>query len=348
MNILDWIEVGKISAERDENLINYFYDNGTLKTVVSNDKLFLLLGRKGAGKTALFKFFTENPAQFINEDDSIISISLDDYSWNVHSLLSQNAAADSLAYRQSWKFIFLVEYINCIAEKQYATENVKKAKHTLEKIFGSPIPSVFDLIKSKILRLSKLKLPRGGFDLEDTSLDSFEVSGGEVEFDDVTSNPDLKTSLVYNIEGLTKYLELSIESVRTKSRVFVCFDRVDEAWDSTSKNVSEKVITGLIAAADSITEKYKGLIRPIVFIREDIFETLPLNDKNKLKEDCGSLLKWEKGGLVNMLLKRINYYGARSGVTITDLDGLFDRAEMRQRMKPLGYILKRTMFRPRI
>ncbi len=348
MNILEWIDVGKISAERDENLKHYFYDNGTLKKIIDNDKFFLLLGRKGSGKTALFNHLTENPKVFVGSQDSVISVSLDDYSWNVHALLSQNVAADSLSYRQSWRFILMLETVKELATKDGVTKEILSANKTLEKIFGSPIPSVFELVKNKILNLSKLKLPKGGLGLDGLDLDSIEVNGGEVAFEDVSENSGLKASLVCNIEGLTKYLEESVNSLTTfNNKIFICFDRVDEAWDTTSKVVSEKVITGLITAADSITQRFNGLIRPIIFIREDIFETLPLNDKNKLREDCGSLLKWEKDGIINLLLKRLNYYGEPHGVEITDIDVLFDRAEMRQRMKPSGYILKRTMFRPR-
>lgn len=348
MNILDWIDVGKVSAERDDNLKNYFYDNGTLKKLISNEKFFLMLGRKGSGKTALFNYFTENPNEFVTDQDIVVSISLDDYSWSVHALLTQNQAADSLSYRQSWRFVLMLEVLKQLSRLEGVGKQVKTAQSTMEKILGSPIPSLFDLVKSKILRLSKLKLPKGGFDLENMNLDTLEIDGGEVAFEDVSDNPDLRTSLSSNIEGLTKFLETAVNSeLPLKQRVFICFDRIDEAWDSTSQEVSIKVITGLIAAADSITQRFSGNIRPIVFIREDIFETLPLNDKNKLREDCGSLLKWDKDGLQNLLLQRINFYGKNFGVSISDIDELFDRVEMRQRMKPSNYILKRTMFRPR-
>lgn len=348
MNILDWIDVGKISAERDENLKHYFYDNGTLKKIIENDKFFLLLGRKGSGKTALFNHLTENPKELVGPLDSVISVSLDAYSWNVHALLSQNVAAESLSYRQSWRFILMLETVKELSSKTDATKELKQAQKTLEKIFGSPIPSIFDLVKDKILKLSKLKLPKGGLNLEDFDLDSIEVNAGEVAFEDVSANAGLKSALVYNIEGLTKYLEDAVNpKAEYKNKIFICFDRVDEAWDTTSKDISEKVITGLITAADSITQRFNGLIRPIIFIREDIFETLPLNDKNKLREDCGSLLKWEKDGLINLILKRLNHYGKPYGIEVNDLDTLFDRNKMRQSMKPSGYILKRTMFRPR-
>lgn len=347
MSILDWIDVGKVSAERDINLNNYFYDNGTLKKLIENNNHFLMLGRKGSGKTALFNYFTTNPKDFVNENDKVISISLDDYSWNVHSLLAQNQTADSLAYRQSWKFIFLLEIIKTLSSNCDATKEIKEASRCLEKIFGSPIPGIFDLVKSKILSLSKLKLPHGSIGIE--GADNIELDAGEVAFEDVCDNDELKRKLCSNIEGLTRYLERAVDSIISPSyRIYICFDRVDEAWDVASQEVSVKVITGLIAAADSLNQKFKKLVRPIVFLREDIFETLPLNDKNKLREDCGSLLKWDKEGLQNLLLKRINYFAKRNGISdVTNIDALFDREVMRQKMRPTGYILKRTMYRPR-
>lgn len=348
MDILDWIDVGKISAERDENLGSYFYDNGTLASVIANKKSFLLLGRKGAGKTALFRFFTEHPDTFVAPQDKVISVSLDDYSWNVHSLLSQSGTAESLAYRQSWKFILLVEAISEISLRENASRKVRKAQRLLEEIFGSPIPSTLELVKNKILQLSKLKLPKGGIDLEAGGIDNIGVSAGEIEFNHISQDNTLRSALMSNIEGITRYLEASLDDVDPgDGSLFFCFDRVDEAWDATSRNISEKVITGLISAADSLTEKYNGLLRPIVFIREDIFETLPLNDKNKLREDCGSLLRWDKDGLNRMILKRLNYFASAKDIVIDDVDALFDQAVMRQRLKPSAYILKRTMFRPR-
>lgn len=65
--ILDWIEFGKISAERDELLSKYFYDAGVLKSVLSSNVSFLILGRKGAGKTAVFRYFSENTDKFIDK-----------------------------------------------------------------------------------------------------------------------------------------------------------------------------------------------------------------------------------------------------------------------------------------
>ncbi len=53
-NILDWIDVGQVSAERDDLLSNYFYDNGVLRSIVDSQSAFLVLGRKGAGQDRSF------------------------------------------------------------------------------------------------------------------------------------------------------------------------------------------------------------------------------------------------------------------------------------------------------
>ena len=350
MSILDWIDVGLLSAERDPHLTDYFYDNGTLSAVISNPNAFLVLGRKGAGKTALFSYLTKNPSEFLSPSDFITSLSMDDYSWNVHALLEQSKTAESLAFRLSWKFLLLVEVTRvCSAQMKNPGKAIIKANRLLEKVFGSPIPSTFELVGKKLLSLSKIVLPKGGAELDEGSMDTLKLEGGEVAFEEFQTSSDLRSKLTNNIEGLTNYIEEALLSeIPFTERVFIVFDRIDEAWDKTSAETSRKVITGLISAADTISQKFQGSVRPIVFIREDIFETLPLNDKNKLREDCGKLLKWDRENLVKMILKRINYFAELAKQpTISDPDLLFDKEEMRQRSRPFTYILKRTMMRPR-
>jgi hypothetical protein len=51
----------------------------------------------------------------------------------------------------------------------------------------------------------------------------------------------------------------------------------------------------LIQAAEYYTQKFTGRLRPIVFLREDIFDSIDaINDKNKLKMDCSRTLMWDE------------------------------------------------------
>lgn len=353
-SILEWIDIGKVSAERDDLLTEYFFDNGVVNNVIGNKNSFLVLGRKGAGKTAVFKFLSENQENFIQENELLTALSFDDYSWNIHALLVDSSKAESLAYRRSWNLIILIEAIrahaNWFARKgERPPKSLEKANKLLEKIFESPVPSISTLIGRKILSLSGLKLPKGGFNLEDGSVDEVSLDGSEVSFETVRDSSTLQSRLSESIENLIKILEKSlIESKEQLPTLFICFDKVDEAWDEVSFDSSKKVIAGLVAACDSITAYHGGSLRPIIFLREDIFETLSLNDSNKLRADCGELLNWTKSSLVNLILRRINYFAKTAGQSaITNFDQLFDRPEMRQRLKPFNYILKRTMMRPR-
>jgi len=354
MSVLDWIDFGKVSAERDDLLSHYFFDNGVLKAVCESPTSFLVLGRKGAGKTAIFRHLTENPGDFLGANDLLVPLSFEDYNWNIHALLTNENKAESLLYKQSWRFVILVESLKAVADwfsraGRTPPKQIAAATKLLERLFDSPVPTIYQIVGRKLLSLSGFKLPKAGLDLEEGSVDSVSVEGGEISFEQVQTDQSLRRHLSENIENLIDSLDKALSSTREQwPTTFICFDRVDEAWDEVSYDASRKVIAGLVAASDSINAQYKGKLRPIVFLREDIFDSLSLNDTNKLREDCGALLHWTKDSIASLLLKRVNYFATQHGQPpISSLDALFDKTEMRQGARPTRYILLRTMMRPR-
>lgn len=349
--MLDWINVGKLAAERDDHLSEYFFDNGVLTNVLASPTSFLVLGRKGAGKTAVFNFLQQNPERYLAENDRLVSLTFEDYKWNVHALLQNPHAADSLAYKDSWRFVMYVETLSAMAawaEKTGAKlpKSAVSARKIISQLFDSPEPSIYQLVGKKMLSLSRVKLPSFGVAIEDGNV---EANAGEVSFDEVRHEKSLQESLSNNISGLIEILERAVEDCGDiDCRVFICFDRVDEAWDDVSFDVSRRVIAGLVSAADSVTSKCGGRVRPVVFLREDIFEVLSLNDLNKLREDCGALLHWDHESLYRMILERVNFYARQNELeAVAEVDELFDKREMRQRARPSTYLLRRTMMRPR-
>jgi hypothetical protein len=349
VGILDWIDVGKVSAEKDDLLTNYFYDAGISKQIVDSPNIYLMLGRKGAGKTAVFLHLASKPSVF-NEDDIVLAMSLNNYSWNAHGLLKREEKADSISFRDSWRFIILIEAIRGLIEdynnrKLKIPSQLNDATKVLEKLFSKPVPSWLDLLGEKLFKLSKFKLPSAGIspDMTDLSIDA-----GEISFEDINSNDSLRSALSNNIENVTNYIEAKLKAGLGNRRIFLLFDRLDEAWDPASIETCKNINTGLILASDYINHSFEGKLRPIAFLREDIFENLSLNDKNKHRQDSGSLLKWDKDSLQKMLLFRINYF-ARKAVQpeVQDLNELFDRKEMRNRTTPISYINRCTFMRPR-
>lgn len=349
MGILSWIKVGEVAAESDANLPNYFYDTGISSELVSSNNQFLMLGRKGAGKTAVYQHLANPSCTIFSTTDIVVPLSVNSYSWNAHNLLANREKAAGFEQKDSWRFVLAVESLNgfykyLIKNNITPPNDIVKAVKILERLFSSPTPSWFEILGEKLYKLSKLKLPSfGGIDGGGLNVDV-----GEVSFEDISSQGELVLQLKSNIDGLTKYLESTIKNSIKNVRIFLLFDRLDEGWVESSHATCQEIISGLIHASDYFTREFSGVIRPIVFLREDIFLSLKINDKNKLLEDFGKVLSWNQDTLEKMLLKRINFYASEmSAGKVENLDSMFDRMEMRSRNKPKSYIIARTFYRPR-
>jgi ABC-type methionine transport system ATPase subunit len=62
MSDLEKIDFGLGAAQQEQQLGNYFYRSGSFKLACS-DKTYLILGAKGAGKSAIFRMLQELQAE---------------------------------------------------------------------------------------------------------------------------------------------------------------------------------------------------------------------------------------------------------------------------------------------
>jgi ABC-type multidrug transport system ATPase subunit len=58
VSTLEEIDFGLGAAQQEQQLKNYFYRSGSFK-LASSDKTYLILGAKGAGKSAIFQMLQE-------------------------------------------------------------------------------------------------------------------------------------------------------------------------------------------------------------------------------------------------------------------------------------------------
>lgn len=346
--IIDWLNVGEVSAERDNNLAAYFYDAGVSKNIINNPKQYLLLGRKGAGKTAVFLHLTRKPEDLFAKDDVVVGLSLQSYNWQAHQLLIDSQKEGGFQHRDSWRFVLYIEAVKAVVTAletsgQVVPKNLRKAATVLEKLFSKPVPSWTDLLGEKLYSLSKFELP--GFDAED---EKFSATAGEVSFEDIKEKTDLRTVMNRNIGSLTNWLENCLKEIPPSIRVFLVFDRLDEAWVASFIEESKTIISGLLHASEHVLGVFKGTIRPIVFLREDIFWSFDINDRNKFREDCSDSLRWSTESIEKLILTRINYYARVAGQPeVGSLQDLFQEKEMRSRTTPVKHLFNRTMCRPR-
>jgi len=153
MDIKDWMPEFPIASEEDNNLLNYFVKTDII-TQLDNGEKWLVLGRKGTGKTAIFKYFS-SPLFLTNKKISQ-PLNFRDYPWPVHKLYKESMEGEITAYFRSWKYIIIVQaLIKLIQEKEKEGDlnrRLKIAKKIITKLYGSPIPGLLEVIKSKFSR----------------------------------------------------------------------------------------------------------------------------------------------------------------------------------------------------
>ncbi|MFZ3141313.1 P-loop ATPase, Sll1717 family [Polaromonas sp.] len=347
-NLVDWVSVGEVSAERDSNLSNYFFDAGVSKAIIDSSKQYLLLGRKGAGKTAVFLHLASKPSNLFKTSDLVIPLSLQSYNWQAHELLADRQKAGGYQHRDSWRFVLYIEsiraiYIHCTENNLAISSEIKKAAKLLEKLFSKPVPTWTDLLGAKLYTLANFELPS-----LDLTGDGITAEAGSISFEQIEQQPQLRQKLNQNIANLTNWFESCLSTMPENLRIFLIFDRLDEAWVPNFLDESKTIISGLLHASEHVLGKFKGAIRPIVFLREDIFWTFDINDRNKLREDCSESLRWKSESIEKLILSRINFFAASANHSpIESLLDLFQEKEMRSRTNPVRHLFNRTMCRPR-
>ncbi len=187
-------------------------DTGVTERISSGEKQYVI-GRKGSGKTALFKEAKIHGVE-------IIRVDFDDYAWEVHKAIKQMGVPAENAYTASWIFTFLVAA--CRVWRKSPKQNVREAANKIHlKIYGADEGGVLDMLLDRAKRMRKLELPNIG-----------ELGGlGGIELEAMTPGERLaQTASAWN-----KYLYDLADSVFAAHPVSIFVDRLDDGWDASDQ-----------------------------------------------------------------------------------------------------------------
>ena len=346
-DINDWLPEFSVSAETDTELQNYFFSTPEINKIV-NSKNWLLLGRKGTGKTAIYKYLEDAESNKIN-GYSVVSLNFKDYPWPIHKLYKEALAGELSAYQKSWRFLFFVKMISKLIEiKESNSESLSKdllwAKKYINKIFGSPDPTLMEVLFSKLSRVNKFRGP--GVDIED-----IDFSVGEVTLDDVSVDKQLQTTLRSNAFTLLNYFEEIFKNNVGEVKFLIILDQLDENWLSDEIEEYSKILINLINVCRniSIDAQLGKSVKIIPFLRTDIYDSLRFNDKNKLLQDSAIIISWNNDSLDDMYFQRIKKY--KPDNINLDLDkktgGIFEANFVKQGTPAFKFITRRSFYRPR-
>jgi hypothetical protein len=320
------VDFGRLDAESDSALSEYFVDIGTFRKI-HQGRVSYIIGRKGSGKTAIFQTANER-----NIGHHVIRYDFQDYPWEVHKAIQDYGVPGEAAFVSSWRFFFYVSI--CKYWGSLDIGNVSSAaRNYLSQIYGSEKPENWkNLLIDKFKRVRRIDLP---------SMEGMATLGG-IELDEAKAGP----LLAQNIGQWSNHLSDFVKANWRKYPVNLIIDRLDDGWDASEK--SKQLLIGVLKATRDVNlnlvEGRRCAVPVITLLRSDIYDNLQFNDKNKMNTDV-ELLDWSSDSLVDVINARISRSLGCEKSRAWNL--AFSPNKMRQGTDISSYLIKRTMLRPR-
>lgn len=315
------VDFGHLDAERDKKLLEYFIDNGSVDEIRGGK--YLVVGRKGSGKTSIFQHLAAKLPGRVAEMD------LDKYVFRAHRLMEDAGVPAAFAYTESWRAAITVAMFAELAPTLGWRQRRKGIK-ILKKLGRGPNSGPLGAIIDWLLRVKNIKLPSvaGVFDL------------GQIQLGDAPAEIEPATS--HLIDELERLIADAIRS----DQVSVLIDRLDDAWDGSADSL--RVISGAVRAARDFAITYVASDRTVppvvVFLRSDLWDKCRFNDKNKIQSDTLALT-WNDDELAAVVDVRIH---KSTAIALGEgWETLFTTERMRQGVTVKSYVLKRALGRPR-
>jgi len=315
----------------EENSSRYFFPVHGLGQIQSGENSYVI-GRKGAGKTAV----AEHIRSLAGSNTFVRSLSFKNFPFNELYKLSDSGFSSPSQYTTIWKYIIYSAICSMMAYNE-----------SIDSAVSKELRAHFDVDFSRALSSSLTKLTdRGG---------GFKIVGSGV---DVSS----KSIVVENDTPWHKRVDALEEAILTHldgSTYYILFDELDEDYKDVleikaSKNYFDLLI-GLFKAVYDIKRRLRGLsVFPVVFLREDIYDLLRDNDKNKWRDSALSL-DWSAGQLESLMAFRLERAFDEHS-TQYNFSDVFRRlftsdstraGGLRSKRHVFKYISDRTLMRPR-
>ncbi len=327
---------GAVDADADRLLEKCFEDHEAYLDARAHKK-FLVIGRKGSGKTAIYKKLLREK-QF---DRFSFGHDFSDYPWALHDKQAGAGVPEEERYVQSWRYLILMTLSKVLLNQDHSqpwSEGANDALAKLERFvvdsYSSRDPDIAQIFSpARQLRF------KGSFEIP-----AFKITFG-AEGVPMSELPVIVQEVNRNLANAV------IESLNPEFDYFVCFDQLDLGFDNSSGYKSRLI--GLLIAARDINVKARDAgkkLSVLVFLRDDIYQILNFEDKNKLTENYTSRIEWDTPRTSRTLQQLMEKRFAEV-VSIPEKnawDQVFDeQEEMTGRQSKYRHMLDRTFLRPR-
>lgn len=252
-----------------------FYDPNNILNKLTNSWKYMIIGRKGVGKSA----YSSKMQSIANTTGRYITspILLNDFEYSTFAKTkSDSNIVGTKKYLDSWNFIILLSIFKILYNQLQITE-VTEFNDMIALLERLSFP-INDSFKNNVKNVSRLKLGAsiGIFDAE------YETEFGHKPL-----------SFSERINTLVEKMEIVLSTIFLGKKLFILIDGVDDVL-RYKKNQLE-ILSSLLRSVDMLNEFFysnQKNIKLILFIREDIINQVTDPDLNKIKRDGSIHLSW--------------------------------------------------------
>ncbi|MEL6161204.1 MAG: hypothetical protein AAFQ40_13540 [Cyanobacteria bacterium J06623_5] len=321
------LNLGSDSAERDIDvgLAEYFYQNDAYHRFLNGRKT-ILVGNRGAGKSAIFKYIATTERK---KGNLVLELSPEDYSYELLSEYLRSEKEGSWgkqsAYSVAWQYLLYNLIFKRIAQNKRGLL-LGAQKNIYNYVSGNGLAQETSSIGMLVTYLKRI---------ERVKLESHEGT---------LRSRDLQA--LYDLEDI-KALLPSLNNVLKNTRITVLVDELDKGWDNSED--AKYFLAGLFQATQKINLLNTNL-RIYISIRQELFDNIPqiYEDAQKIREDV-EVIRWGKNELLELIARRIGHSFPESAhlTALKRWKTVFVSKLSSLDVESLDYIIDRTQLRPR-
>jgi hypothetical protein len=315
-----------------EDTARYFYHTRDIESLDSGDKCYVT-GRKGTGKTAIGEFLVQREAPKCFAE----RLSFKNFPFNELYRLSNDRYTPPNQYITLWKWIIYCYVARLMIRNESLDANVRS------KLSGIFPTRPLETLSRSITHLTSPEVRLSFLGLE------LLASAKRTDRADTTTwidRVDLLEEVIATYSGDASYT--------------IVFDELDEdykyATDPAALTQYLQLLTGLVKAVQDIKATFPARrygLRPIVFVRNDIYDRIQDPDKTKWN-DLRLELRWDLDSIRNLMSFRIGRaqkpdcdpIGWDRAITIA-FSGWNEMKELRKASSLIDWLSKLTLYRPR-
>lgn len=310
---------------------NAFCDTRNYIDKLLNSYEFLLIGRKGVGKTA----YCSKMQKLSDEKDDLFTfkLNMNDFEFSTFGKTGiDDDVIGTQKYKTSWDFLLLMTIYKILYNEMQITE-IDKINNIIF-LLDSLGFSLDDGYKADVTKLSKLKV------------------GINVKVFDLEYEKEFNVKPRTYMERLSVITEKMLNVIKdvylNERQMIIILDGLDDIL-RYKKNKLE-IIASLIRSADYINDSVlssKNKIKIIILMREDILSQLNDPDLNKIIQDGALYLSWGEnlGDLRKLVDLRFGVKGIPQDKAEKCWDSIFP-SKIKGKSS-WDYVLDYTLYKPR-